>query len=101
MARIVTATLVASTATPMVRDSATGNALVITNVDGLEAVYIRTDGTAATLKGNDCYALPKLAGALLTIPDYDGVAATSTISVISAGTPTVNLRTIKTTRGNV
>ncbi len=65
----------------------------VVNVTGTAAVYFTTDGTTApTVGGTNCYVLPAAICAL-KVPD-ETPGATSTVKLISTGTPGVSVRAV-------
>lgn len=55
--------------------------------DGAAKIYVTTDGTAATVAGDNTYIIPAIAG-VRTIRHWDPTAA---VRLISPGTPTVSV----------
>ncbi len=95
------ATLVADTVTTLTLDladpkaevlsyAATPARLEVLNVDGAAAVYFTIDGTTPTVGGNGCHVLP---AAINSVELSDTTAgSTTTVKLISAGTPRVSVR---------
>lgn len=75
-------TLVANTADTITFADEVGEVRVW--ADGSAAVFVATDGQAATVNGGDCYEVEPgtVGGSIMTVP-----AGNRAISVISAGTP--------------
>lgn len=95
------ATLVASTVTTLtldlpnpvgdVRSFAEVVARVeVLNVDGIAEVYFTTDGSTPTVGGDACHVLPAVVS---SVEVKDGTPGpTSTVKLISSGTPKVSVR---------
>lgn len=77
-----TATLVADTADTVTLSAGTSGKMGEVTNHGDGVLYVRGDGTAATVAGDEC--TPVLAGERVAV----GLTATGTLSVISAATPT-------------
>ena len=65
----------------------------VLNVDGAEAIYFTTDGSAPTIAGADCHVLPAVVGALDVAVDVSGSSVV--VKLISAGTPAVSVRAVR------
>lgn len=60
------------------------------NLSGSAEVYFTTDGSAPVVGGDACYVLPAV---MCTLTVNDGTPGpTSTVKLISAGTPRVSVR---------
>lgn len=90
MAQVQHATLVATTVTTMTFTDGFPN-IEVTNVDGAAAVYFTVDGTTPTVTGTNCQVIPAAIGSLSVSEESGG--ATSTVKLISSGTPKVSVRT--------
>jgi len=62
----------------------------VLSVSGEVAIYFTTDGTTPTVGGNGCHVLPAVISALEVDDQTPG--PTSTIKLISAGSPRVSVR---------
>jgi hypothetical protein len=62
----------------------------VLNVAGGGEVFFTTDGSTPTVGGNACYVLPAAICALTVTDGTPG--ATSTVKLISSGTPRVSVR---------
>lgn len=95
------ATLVAGAVTPLTLDLADPRAenlsfgtqpaaqVRVTNVSGTAAVYFTVDGSTPTVGGQGCYVLPAAMCSLRVADKTPG--PTSSVNLISAGTPTVSV----------
>lgn len=83
MAKRKHGTLTASTVATVALDG--GNNVEVVN-RGTVDIFARTDGTNPTVGGaDDDYVIP--AGGYLSIPDEDSSSSTTTVKLISSGTP--------------
>lgn len=85
-----TATLVANTVATLTFDTDFAQ-MEVNNVTGDAVVYFRFDGTAPVIGAAGCYVLRAEKGSVTIKPKTSGA---SVIKLISAGTPTVNVRGI-------
>lgn len=81
-------TLVANTVATLTFDSDAGEVEVL-NVDGADAVYVRTDGVAPVVGGTGCDVLPAAIGFVRLKVSTDGPTV---VKLISAGTPKVSVK---------
>jgi hypothetical protein len=56
----------------------------VMNVDGAEAIYVRTDGEDPEVEGEDSYVIPAVIGSTAIIPVR--TAGPTVVKLISAGT---------------
>lgn len=89
MAKVKTVTLVAATATPVTFGTFNASRCEVTNMDGASAVWFTTDGTTATVAGDNCVGLPAAISSVEVAEDLSGSVS---VSLISAGTPQVQVR---------
>lgn len=89
MARITYVTLVANTVETVTLDAASYVGLEVINVDGTAVVYLRADGEAPSVAGDDCNVVPAAVGAVLRL---NVAVGTNEIQLISAGTPLCGVR---------
>lgn len=80
LANSKTATLVANTADTITPNAPAPCRVEIANNDATAVIWMRMDGTPATVAGDDCQIIP--AGTQFTPPGMP-----NTISLISSGTP--------------
>jgi hypothetical protein len=62
----------------------------VLNLTGTAEVYFTTDGSTPTVGGNACHVLPAVISALEVNDETPG--PTSTVKLISTGTPKVSVR---------
>lgn len=91
MANVRHVTLVASTVSTVNLTTNAGRIEVV-NVDGAAAVYFTTDGSDPTVAGDDTHVLPAAVSGVEV--DDETAGTTSTVKLISSGTPTVSVRAL-------
>jgi hypothetical protein len=85
-------TLTANTVTTVTLDGDPYGAIEILNVDGSAAIYLTVNGSDPIVEGNGCNVLPAAIGGL-TLNLGPG-RSTTTVKLISAGTPKVSIRNV-------
>lgn len=87
MAKRKHGTLTASTVATVALDG--GNNVEVIN-RGTTDIFARTDGSAPTAGGaDDDYVIP--AGGYLALPDEDAASSSTTVKLISSGTPSYSV----------
>lgn len=87
MARIKHGTLTADTVATVELDDNDYSSVEILNVSGDSAIYIRIDGTAPTVAGDDCDVIPAVVGGIVL-----DAADSISVKLISAGTPQYSVK---------
>lgn len=80
------------TATTVATVTITAGSDILVICHGTGPIYGRTDGTAPTVQGDDCFAVPSNGWRIVRSGDRDG---TRDVKLISAGTPDFSVESVE------